>query len=230
MSRVRDHLTTALIAAAVASAMTAAPAVAGRIADYARNSDKVDGHHAVGSWASPNRRAGAVVATDSQGRLPNGIIRRAPDSKRLQGLAANDLARAAFSDATRSIQNFADGRFESVHGKRVWAPVDGMLLTWGQVTVERDADSAAGTGAGVAARLTLDGRQTGRTLFSEVTSAGRFDSSVVQVMSMSPVEAGSHQLSLDVRRTYGSARISLRGRGVRSLFVPFGNDGTRAGG
>ena len=230
MSRVRDHLTTALIATAVASAIAAAPAVAGHIADYARNSDKVDGHHAVGPWASPNRRAGAVVATDSQGRLPNGIIRRAPDSKRLEGLAANDLVRAAVSDATRSIQDFADGRFESVHTKRVWAPVDGMLLTWGQLTVERDDGSAAGTGAGVATRLTLDGRQTGRTLFSEASSAGRFDSSVVQIMSVSPVERGSHRLALDVRRTYGAARLSLRGRGVRSLFVPFGNDGTRAGG
>jgi len=230
MPTFRQHLTTALIAATVASAIAAAPAVAGRIADYARNSDKVDGRHAVGASASPNRRASALVATDNQGRLPNGIIRSAPDAHRLQGFEANDLVRASYSDSTTSMQNFATGRFETVHSKRVWAPVDGMLLTWGQFTVERDADSASGTGAGVATRLALDGRQTGRTLFTEVASTGRYDASVVQVMSTSTVEAGSHQLALDVRRTYGAARLSFRGRGVRTLFVPFGNDGTQAGG
>ncbi len=230
MPTFRKHLTTALIAATVASAIAAAPAVAGRIADYARNSDKVDGRHAVGASASPNRRASSLVATDNQGRLPNGIIRSAPDAHRLQGFEANDLVRATYSDSTTSMQDFATGRFETVHSKRVWAPVDGMLLTWGQFTVERDADSASGTGAGVATRLALDGRQTGRTLFTEVAGTGRYDASVVQVMSTSTVEAGSHELALDVRRTYGAARLSFRGRGVRTLFVPFGNDGTQAGG
>lgn len=230
MPTFRQHLTIALIAAAVASAVASAPAVAGRIAAYARNSDKVDGRHAVGAWASPNKRASSLVATDNQGRLPNGIIRSAPDARRIQGFEANDLVRATYSDATSSVHDFTDGRFETVHSKRVWAPVDGMLLTWGQFSVERDADSASGTGAGVATRLALDGRQTGRTLFTEVASTGRFDASVVQVMSTSVVEAGSHQLALDVRRTYGAARLFLRGRGVRTLFVPFGNDGTQAGG
>ena len=52
----------------------------------ALNADKVDGRHAVGSGASVQQRKGKLVATNpTTGRLPNGIVAKAPDSARLGG-------------------------------------------------------------------------------------------------------------------------------------------------
>jgi hypothetical protein len=46
------------------------------VADFANNSHKVDGKHAVGAGASKQARAGKLVATDNQGFLPKDIVRR----------------------------------------------------------------------------------------------------------------------------------------------------------
>ena len=65
-----------------------APAIGSSVAAivYADNADKVDGKHAVGSAATINQRKGKLVATSGQtGLLPNNIIKRAPDSARLNG-------------------------------------------------------------------------------------------------------------------------------------------------
>lgn len=64
------------------------PATARAIADYARNSDRVDGFHAV-SGGSKAQRAGKIVATDQNGLLPNGVIDRARDAKKLGGIGPN---------------------------------------------------------------------------------------------------------------------------------------------
>ena len=86
VNRFRPHLPT-LIAAVVASLLTAGgPALAGAVYD-AVNADKVDGRHAVGAGAKPSDRAGKLVATDGQGMLPNAIIARAPDAARFNGFA-----------------------------------------------------------------------------------------------------------------------------------------------
>ncbi|WP_109510287.1 hypothetical protein [Nocardioides speluncae] len=53
---------------------------------YANNSDKVDGKHAVGAGASTAQRKGKLVATrPTTGRLPDNIIKKAPDASRLGG-------------------------------------------------------------------------------------------------------------------------------------------------
>ncbi len=52
----------------------------------ALNADKVDGRHAVGAGASVQQRKGKLVATNpTTGRLPNGILAKAPNSGRLGG-------------------------------------------------------------------------------------------------------------------------------------------------
>lgn len=61
-----------------------APAVARVIADYAKDSGRVDGFSATSADKDAGRRAGKLVATDRRGRLPNDIIERAPDSRRLR--------------------------------------------------------------------------------------------------------------------------------------------------
>ncbi|MDP9067994.1 MAG: hypothetical protein M3N53_06575 [Actinomycetota bacterium] len=66
----------------------AAPAVSQVVADYARNADKVDRRHAVGSRASSTERAGKLVATNRRGHLPNNIIRKAIDARALGGVKA----------------------------------------------------------------------------------------------------------------------------------------------
>ena len=58
-----------------------APAVARVVADFARDAGRVDGFNAVGPRAES--RAGKIVATDKDGRLPDDIIDRAPDALRL---------------------------------------------------------------------------------------------------------------------------------------------------
>ena len=60
-------------------------------AENARNADKVDGRHAVGAGATRADRAGRLVATDSEGRLPNNIILKAPDAAELDGFNSTDF-------------------------------------------------------------------------------------------------------------------------------------------
>ena len=82
----RDARTIA-ISAAVASVVTATPAVAAIVA----NSDKVDGKHAVGAKAKAEARAGKLVATDKRGRLPDDILGQAMDADRLDGMDSGQL-------------------------------------------------------------------------------------------------------------------------------------------
>ncbi|MDQ4143205.1 MAG: hypothetical protein M3198_05550 [Actinomycetota bacterium] len=80
--------------AVVAAAITAnAPAIAhGVHAMFAHNSDKVDGLHAVASKASRKKRRGKLVATSPKtGRLPNDIIKKAPNANKLDGLDSLDF-------------------------------------------------------------------------------------------------------------------------------------------
>ena len=90
----RTHLTTIVVAMITAAATVGAPAVAASIADYARNADKVDDRHAVGSGASAADRAGKLVATNGDGRLPNDIISKAPDAHRLDGRDSSEFVRS----------------------------------------------------------------------------------------------------------------------------------------
>ena len=80
-------LRSAAVALVVSVLVLAAPSVAAKIT----NADTVDGKHAVGAGASVKKRAGKLVATNKQGRLPNSIIAKAPDANRLDGLDSTAL-------------------------------------------------------------------------------------------------------------------------------------------
>ena len=90
----RRHLPVMITAAVVSVVMSAGPTVAAAVYD-AVNAHKVDGRHAVGSGATTAQRAGELVATNSQGRLPNGIIAKAPDADRLDGVTSSGFLRDA---------------------------------------------------------------------------------------------------------------------------------------
>lgn len=64
---------------------TMMPVLAVSVVRYARNAGRVDGYDAVGSSVSRSRRAEKLVATDSQGFLPDNVIRTAPDARQLGG-------------------------------------------------------------------------------------------------------------------------------------------------
>jgi hypothetical protein len=72
----------AVLIAVVAAVVTglAVPAVSAGV--RVTNADKVDGRHAVGSGATQTERARKLVATGKNGKLPNGIIARAPRASR----------------------------------------------------------------------------------------------------------------------------------------------------
>jgi len=68
----RCALFIAVLALIVSFAGVGAPALA--VAIDALNAHRVDGFHAVGAGASASQRAGKLVATNSQGKLPAGAI------------------------------------------------------------------------------------------------------------------------------------------------------------
>lgn len=71
------------VISSICAAVIAAPS--GAMAVKVANADKVDGKHAVGAGASVTKRAGKLVATNSEGRLPDNIIAQAPDSALFDG-------------------------------------------------------------------------------------------------------------------------------------------------
>jgi hypothetical protein len=71
--------------ALVWAATAAVPSIAATAFDAA-NARKVDGFSAVKATASVHQRAGRLVATNHSGRLPDNIIKEAPDAARLGGL------------------------------------------------------------------------------------------------------------------------------------------------
>ena len=87
------HLTTILVAMATAAVTAGGPALAAAVAE-AVNADTVDGKHAVGAGASVSKREGKLVATsETTGRLPNNIIRKAPDAQQLDGIDSDGFLR-----------------------------------------------------------------------------------------------------------------------------------------
>lgn len=83
----RKHAATIAVAMVTAVVTANAPAIAhGVHAMFAHNADKVDGLHAVKSNATKKKRRGKLVATSAKtGRLPNNIIKKAPDANKLDG-------------------------------------------------------------------------------------------------------------------------------------------------
>ena len=92
--KIRNHLSTIVVAVVAASVAAGAPAIAHGVqhALFAHNADKVDGKHAVGAGATVTQRRGRLVATNgTTGRLPNNIIAKAPDANMLDGLDSSSF-------------------------------------------------------------------------------------------------------------------------------------------
>lgn len=81
----RRHATTVAVAMITAAVTAGGPSALAAAYD-AVNADKVDGRHAVGAAATQAQRAGKLVAANADGRLPNGIIAKAPDAEKLDGI------------------------------------------------------------------------------------------------------------------------------------------------
>lgn len=90
--RIRAHAPILITAVLVAALTTGGPALAGAAFD-AMNAHKVDGKHAVGATASADQRAGKLVATGATGFLPNGIIKKANNADKLDGVDSIAFAR-----------------------------------------------------------------------------------------------------------------------------------------
>lgn len=106
----RKHATTIVVAmmtALVAGNVLPALAHGNVHANSAHNADTVDGLHAVKSSATKQKRKGKLVATSpTTGLLPNNIIKKAPNSNKLDGLDSTDLAAASHEHDANDI---ADG-------------------------------------------------------------------------------------------------------------------------
>ena len=83
--RLSQDVRTVVIAACVGALASGGPILAATVVDYAWNADHVDGRDAVAASAPTDARAGKLVATNSNGRLPSDIIAKAPDSALLNG-------------------------------------------------------------------------------------------------------------------------------------------------
>jgi hypothetical protein len=97
----RTHLTLIVLAALIAT--PAAVEAGASVVRFARNSHRVDGFHAVGSQASADERSGKLVATDTQGRFPDDIIRQAPDAARLGGFAESHFVHRCESGSLSAV-------------------------------------------------------------------------------------------------------------------------------
>src|SRR5205085_11396549 len=83
--------------------VSAAPALARTVVDFARNAGHVDGLRAIAATRCPPKpkfgqlppcpkRSGVVVATNARGYLPNDVVLRARDARRLGGLGPKRFA------------------------------------------------------------------------------------------------------------------------------------------
>ena len=86
--RFRRLLPIVLTALLTATLTVAGPSIAETVnkALFDENADKVDGIHAKDYTTNADQRANKLVATNGQGRLPNNIIKKAPDAAKLNGL------------------------------------------------------------------------------------------------------------------------------------------------
>jgi hypothetical protein len=225
LSRLRGDTRTVLIAMATAVLVAAAPAVAGQVVDYARRSGKVDGRNAVAPTVAPERRAGSLIAANASGKLPRRVLGTPLNAKKVGGFRPDQIVRASVAKRLGHISGFRSPGWATVHGARVTAPTDGVLLLWGQFAAAWDDDSEPGAFAGLGSRLTVDERVAGHPQIVEIDRSTRAGTTPVFLSGALPVKKGSHRIRIQARRTEGSALIYLRPRQTTTIFVPFGNDG-----
>lgn len=179
--------------AVVVSALTvSAPAMA-RSAYDAFNAHKVDGKHAVSASATVTNRAGKLVATSVQGKLPNNIITKAPDADKLDGLDGTAYARtlhegAAFSGARAS--GTLTGSQANAASLTFYAPANGYLMVTAQATFNGNQASSY-----VDAQILRDGSFVKRSWWDVGDTEGWYDQTQ-QTFMVIPVTQGTHTYTL----------------------------------
>ncbi|HWL36209.1 MAG TPA: hypothetical protein VNQ77_08430 [Frankiaceae bacterium] len=108
-SFVRRNLTTILVAMTTAAVTGGGTAVAATVVDFARNADKVDNIHAAPATTTASK-AGKLIATGSDGKLPPGIIPTPTNADRVDGLHAVGASSTA-SKAGKLIGTNSAGQF-----------------------------------------------------------------------------------------------------------------------
>ncbi len=156
-----------LLMAVLGSALTVGgPALATAVFD-ARNAHKVDGKHAVGAGASVNARAGKLVATGRRsGRLPNNIIRKAPNAIRLDGLDSSAYRAAAADQRFAVIYPLSGGAvgFMAIRGDASVRDQSDPNATVTRVSEGRYCINAPGSSEGAVGSLQNEGGQAGGTI------------------------------------------------------------------
>lgn len=161
----------------------------------------------------------------------------AANADKLDGFDANQLARASYAATADHFDDFAEAAFTSIVSKVVTAPTGGVILIWATMNNQWDASSAAGTFAGLEARLTVDGtavpgydilpvREDVYDATDPTTFGGTTESTVLA--GGATVTAGNHTVSADLRRTAGTALTHVERAFLTVLFVPFGTAGSQA--
>ena len=147
----RKHLPTMIVAMVTAAVTAGGPALAAAVSQ-AMNADTVDYRHAVGAGASRSNRAGKLVATNVEGRLPGNIIAKAPNADRLDGVNSAKYAR--------------HGAVRVSAGSANWQPMrtDAALVLDGRSHKLLAHRSDAGGQGLLSAAITLPSAMNGRRL------------------------------------------------------------------
>lgn len=160
----------------------------------------------------------------------------AANAEKVDGLDANQLARASYAATADHVDDFSAATFTSIVSKTVAAPTGGVLLIWATLNNQWDANSPANSFAGLEARLTVDGtavpgydilpvRDDVYDETDPTTFGGTTESTVL--MGGVAVTAANHTVSADLRRTAGTALTHVERAYLNVLFVPFGTAGTQ---
>jgi hypothetical protein len=210
-------LRTALIAVIAASAVMAAPAAA----SYIANADQVDHKDAVGYGASSAGRAGKLVATNSQGYLPNNILRKAPDAGELDGLDSTKFLRTMN-------QPFAVGKPIGVHphpvpakeftlaSVTVNAPAGGVVVLTGQAVF-----SANQAGGYMDVYLGVNTKHAWYTLWDAGDDDNFYDQHQ-EATAILPVSPGTHTYTLRVQE-HAATHSDYYGESLIATYYPKGN-------
>jgi hypothetical protein len=217
-TRLRQHTTTILIAMVTAAITAGGPALAAAVAE-AVNADTVDQKHAVGSGATVEERAGRLVATNSLGRLPNNIIKVAPDAANLNGRSSSELTRVArVSSPADQIITTEDTKYGNTLTIR--APSAGYVLVNSSVSAWNPPLESKCTGACLVIVAI-------RHVQSGARSEPQYDSATSEWANVAgtevfEVEAGINTFQTRVRREFpGGGELHAYGQNMTGHFSPF---------
>ncbi len=146
----------------------------------------------------------------------------ADDADKLDGLDANQIARATTAAADDNVNDFNAPDFTDVISKTVTAPTAGILYVTGSLNVNRDIDDP--DPALLQTRIAVDGIAASTEANVRATQTGDVDQSVSPNGAVA-VAAGDHTVALQALEA-GDGMAFITERSVTTIFVPFGNAGT----